>query len=68
MVRKRSAPGRSEVADLNVDALVGVGFKWLCGPYGTGYCWIKQELLASLEHNQAYWLSMQTADDLGRTD
>jgi selenocysteine lyase/cysteine desulfurase len=49
-----------------VDAITNVGFKWLCGPYGTGFCWMRPDLLESLEYNQAYWLSMLTADDLGR--
>ncbi len=48
-----------------VDALVNVGFKWLCGPYGTGFCWMRDEVLRSLTYNQTYWLSLQTADDLG---
>lgn len=52
-------------ADLPVDAVVGVGFKWLCGPYGTGFCWVRPEFRESLKRRQAYWLSMQTADDLG---
>jgi cysteine desulfurase/selenocysteine lyase len=49
-----------------VDAVVCVGFKWLCGPYGTGFCWMKPDLLASLRFNQSYWLAGMTADDLGR--
>jgi selenocysteine lyase/cysteine desulfurase len=53
------------VADTPVDAVVGVGFKWLCGPYGTGFCWLRPELRESLRRVQAYWLSMQTADELG---
>ncbi len=52
----------------SVDAVTGVGFKWLCGPYGTGFCWMKPELREALEYNQAYWLAMQTADDLGKVD
>lgn len=52
------------VSETSVDAIVGVGFKWLCGPYGTGFCWIKPSLRESLQYNQAYWLTMQTADDL----
>ncbi len=48
-----------------VDAAVSVGFKWLCGPYGTGFLWARKDLLEALEYNQLYWLSMQTADDLG---
>jgi cysteine desulfurase/selenocysteine lyase len=27
-----------DLSALPVDALVGCGFKWLCGPYGTGFC------------------------------
>jgi selenocysteine lyase/cysteine desulfurase len=53
------------VRDAPVDAVVSVGFKWLCGPYGTGFCWLRQELRESLRRTQAYWLSMQTADELG---
>ncbi|HEU0172823.1 MAG TPA: aminotransferase class V-fold PLP-dependent enzyme [Blastocatellia bacterium] len=52
------------VKDTPVDAVVSVGFKWLCGPYGTGFCWLRQELRESLKRTQAYWLSMQTADEL----
>jgi selenocysteine lyase/cysteine desulfurase len=46
------------------DAITCVGFKWLCGPYGTGFCWIEPELREDLDYNQAYWLAMLTADDL----
>jgi selenocysteine lyase/cysteine desulfurase len=54
------------VSSAPVDAITGVGFKWLCGPYGTGFCWIRPELLKSLQYNQAYWLAMQTSDDLAK--
>lgn len=54
-----------DVTAVPVDAVVGVGFKWLCGPYGTGFCWMRPDLLRSLEYNQAYWLTILTADDLG---
>jgi cysteine desulfurase/selenocysteine lyase len=47
-----------------VDALTCVGFKWLCGPYGTGFCWIRPELRDRLKPQKAYWLAMQTAEDL----
>jgi len=57
-----------DLSRLAVDALVSVGFKWLCGPYGTGLCWIRPELLGSFKYNQAYWLAALTADDLGRAD
>jgi selenocysteine lyase/cysteine desulfurase len=54
------------VSDVAVDAITGAGFKWLCGPYGTGFCWMKPALLRSLEFNQAYWLAEMTATDLGQ--
>jgi selenocysteine lyase/cysteine desulfurase len=49
-----------------VDAVLGVGFKWLCGPYGTGFLWMRPEVLRSLAVHQAYWLAQMTADDLGK--
>jgi selenocysteine lyase/cysteine desulfurase len=55
-----------DVSSVPVDAVVGVGFKWLCGPYGTGYVWMRPDLLASLRRIQTYWLAQMTADDLGR--
>jgi cysteine desulfurase/selenocysteine lyase len=51
-----------------IDALVSVGWKWMLGPYATGFCWMRPELQASLSYNQTYWLSMLTSDDLGRED
>ena len=55
---------RLDVSRLPVDAIVNAGWKWLCGPYATGFCWMRPELRNSLEHNQAYWLATLTADDL----
>jgi cysteine desulfurase / selenocysteine lyase len=55
-----------KVAEASADAIAGVGFKWLCGPYGTGFCWINPPLRESLQYNQSYWLAMQTADDLAK--
>ena len=54
------------VKDTPIDALVSVGFKWLCGPYGTGFCWIRKELLPRLEPVQAYWLARLSAEDLAQ--
>jgi len=56
-----------DLATAPVDAIVASGWKWLCGPYATGFFWVRPELRARLSCRQAYWLSMQTADDLART-
>jgi cysteine desulfurase / selenocysteine lyase len=55
-----------DLAALPVDALVSCGFKWLCGPYGTGFCWLHPDLAASLTYRPAYWLAHSTQDDLGQ--
>ncbi len=39
-----------------IDALVSCGYKWLCGPYATGFCWITPELRNQLTPSQTYWL------------
>jgi selenocysteine lyase/cysteine desulfurase len=46
-----------DVSTAPVDCLVGCGFKWLCGPYGTGFAWIRPDVLAKLQYQQAYWLA-----------
>jgi selenocysteine lyase/cysteine desulfurase len=53
-----------DVQRLPIDALVSVGFKWLCGPYGTGLCWLRPELFDALRPTKLYWLSALSADDL----
>lgn len=65
------------VSKMPVDGVTSCGYKWLCGPYGTGFCWLHPELLAVLEYNQLYWIVMkgdrdfdqirdyQIRDDLG---
>jgi selenocysteine lyase/cysteine desulfurase len=47
------------VKKVPVDGITGCGYKWLCGPYGTGFCWLSPSILEKLEYNQAYWIPMQ---------
>jgi selenocysteine lyase/cysteine desulfurase len=54
----------TDVGALGIDALVSCGFKWLCGPYATGFAWLSSALLASLNHQQGYWLGQ--VDDISR--
>ena len=55
-----------DVATAPVDALVCAGWKWLLGPYATGFCWVSPDLRQRLTCHQTYWLNLLTADDLGR--
>jgi len=52
------------VEGLAVDAVTSCGYKWLCGPYGTGFAWIGPRLLDHLEYDQAYWLAARGAGPL----
>jgi selenocysteine lyase/cysteine desulfurase len=57
-----------DVGALPVDAITTAAFKWLCGPYGTGFCWMRKELRESLNYNQAYWCSIMRPQDLIHED
>ena len=54
MCHRGSAPAIDRIS-APVDAIVCCGYKWLCGPYGTGFCWVSSELLKSMRCNQNYW-------------
>jgi cysteine desulfurase / selenocysteine lyase len=55
-----------DVASLPVDAVVSCGYKWLCGPYGTGFAWLRRHLVGQLRPQQAYWLAMHAGRGLER--
>lgn len=50
-----------------VDAITSAGFKWLCGPYGTGFCWMRKALRESLIYRQAFWVNIMSEDELAGT-
>jgi len=56
------------VRDHPIDALVSVGHKWLCGPYGTGFCWLGPRADERVTPNKWYWLAALTAEDLASAD
>lgn len=49
---------------LPVDALISVGFKWLCGPYGTGFCYLHPGLREHVNPRKLYWLTALSVEDL----
>ncbi len=57
---------RLEIASLPVDAVTCCGYKWLCGPYGTGFCWLDPRLRESLAERHAYWLAMHAGRGFDR--
>lgn len=53
-------------AALPIEALITVGFKWLCGPYGTGFLWMTDEMADRVETQKLYWLGAMTSADLAK--
>lgn len=56
------------VSDHPIDALTSVGFKWLCGPYGTGFCWLGSRVSERMHPTKLYWLNALSTDDLAKPD
>lgn len=48
-----------DVAAAPADAVVSCGYKWLCGPYATGFCWLRPDLLDEITPDQVNWGAMQ---------
>jgi cysteine desulfurase/selenocysteine lyase len=53
-----------DVSRLQVAAVSCSGFKWLLGPYATGFAWIRPDLTARLRLVQAYWLALPDGTEL----
>src|SRR6266852_5655721 len=50
-----------DVSELGADVLVCAGYKWLLGPFGTGFCWARSELLDTMRPGPFSWTA-QAAD------
>jgi len=57
-----------DLSKLHVDAAVAAGYKWLCGPYGVGFVWIKPELREQLQINRSYWVPRLAEEELHSED
>lgn len=44
------------VRDMAIGAVTCCGYKWLLGPYATGFCWIDPDLRQRLVPTHTYWL------------
>lgn len=51
-----------DVSQAPVDAVVSCGQKWLCGPNGTGFCWVSGALRDRLQLVQIYYKTAQAAN------
>jgi cysteine desulfurase/selenocysteine lyase len=46
-----------DVQAMHIDVLVSAGYKFLLGPFGTGFCWARPEIVATLRPGPFYWMA-----------
>ncbi len=51
-----------DVKATGADFLVSSGYKWLLGPYGTGFFWARREWSDALPGGPVYWQSLEGAN------
>lgn len=54
------------VRDLGADFLVCAGYKWLLGPFGTGFFWIKHELLSQVLPAPFNWMAVPGSENFAK--
>lgn len=50
------------VAESGADFLVCAGYKWLLSPFGTGFFWLRRELIDRMQPGPFYWMAIEGAD------
>ncbi|MCC7195062.1 MAG: aminotransferase class V-fold PLP-dependent enzyme [Gemmatimonadaceae bacterium] len=55
-----------DVVRANVDVLACGGQKWLLSPWGTGFCYVRKELVTSLEPKEVGWMAQPATSDFNR--
>jgi len=51
------------VTDLGADFVASSGYKWLLGPYGTGFFWASGSRIAEMRPSPAYWMAIENASE-----
>lgn len=52
-----------DVKQLGADFITCAGYKWLLGPFGTGFFWAKHELIEGMRPGPFYWMAAEGAED-----
>jgi cysteine desulfurase / selenocysteine lyase len=55
-----------DLRELHVDVLACGGHKWLCGPFGTGFVFVRREVQEILHPRWIGWNAMRASQDLSR--
>jgi selenocysteine lyase/cysteine desulfurase len=48
---------------LGADFISSAGYKWLLSPFGTGFFWIRRELIDQLKPAPFYWMAVEGAEN-----
>jgi cysteine desulfurase / selenocysteine lyase len=48
-----------DVTQMGADFLVCAGYKWLVGPFGTGFFWARHQHIANLRPGPFYWMAAE---------
>jgi cysteine desulfurase/selenocysteine lyase len=57
-----------DVGAMNVDFVVSAGYKFLLGPFGTGFFWAKPEHVANMRPGPFYWMAAKGVDNFASMD
>lgn len=52
-----------DVTQMGADFLVCAGYKWLLGPFGTGFFWAKHERIAKMRPGPFYWMAAEGVEN-----
>ncbi len=55
-----------QLDDAPCDLVVCAGYKWLLGPYGLGFAWVRPELAERLRPGLVNWFAIEGARDFNR--
>lgn len=55
-----------DVRACGIDVMAAGGHKWLCGPFGTGFTYVRREVVDRMEPHLIGWTSMTASADLER--
>ena len=57
---------RLDVHACHIDVLACGAQKWLLSPWGSGFCYVRRDLVATLEPVMVGWLAMRHSEDFSR--
>jgi selenocysteine lyase/cysteine desulfurase len=55
-----------DVRAAEIDVLATAGHKWLCAPFGTGFAYVRGELVQRLEPRVVGWTALKASEDFAR--